>query len=147
VELDGRQSPTALSIQRGLARLLAQHDHSFLYEFTLASGRRADVIALSPQGHLWIIEIKSSKEDYLTDNKWHEYRDYCDYFSFAIPQNMDQTLIHIEAGLIVADSYGAEMLRPPSNHPLYAARRKSITQHFARTASQRLQALRDQIVL
>ncbi len=136
---DGRQSETAFAIQRGVARLLRDHNYAMLTEFTLASGRRADIMGLSTEGQLWIIEIKSSPEDYHADGKWHEYRDFCDRFSFAIPQTMDSTLIPDHAGLIVADQWGAEILRPASEHPLHAARRKAITHNFARTAAQRLQ--------
>lgn len=138
---DGRQSETALRVQRGVARLLKAHNYVLLHEFTLASGRRADVIALGDNGQIWIIEIKSSPEDFYADNKWPEYRDYCDRFSFAIPQSMDADLIPLEAGLIVADQWGAEVMRPASEHPLHASRRKAVTQSFARMAAQRLQAL------
>lgn len=138
---DGRQSETAAGIQRGVARLLRAHDHVLLTEFTLASGRRADVIGLSPAGQIWIIEIKSSAADYFADSKWHEYLEFCDRFSFAIPPDMDQGLIPEAAGLIVADPYGAEILRPPSEHVLHASRRKAVTQSFARAAALRLQAL------
>jgi hypothetical protein len=138
---DGRQSETALAIQRGVARLLKAHNYVLLHEFTLASGRRADVIALGDDGKIWIIEIKSSPEDFYADNKWPEYRDYCDRFSFAIPQSMDALLIPDEAGLIVADQWGAEILRAASEHPLHASRRRAVTQNFARVAAQRLQAL------
>jgi hypothetical protein len=138
---DGRQSETALAIQRGVARLLKAHNYVLLHEFTLASGRRADVIALGDDGQIWIIEIKSSPEDFYADNKWPEYRDFCDKFSFAIPQTMDAGLIPQEAGLIVADQWGAEIMRAASEHPLHASRRKSVVQGFARVAAQRLQAL------
>ncbi len=138
---DGRQSQTALGIQRGVARLLSMHNMALLPEFTLASGRRADVIGISPEGLLWIIEIKSSPADFLADSKWHEYRDYCDRFSFAIPSDMDAGLIPTDAGLIVADMWGAEILRSASEHPLHAARRKAVTLSFARAAAWRLQAL------
>ena len=138
---DGRQSETAAGIQRGLARLLRAHDYVLLTEFPLASGRRADVIGLSPAGQIWIIEIKSSPADYFADNKWHEYMEFCDRFSFAIPPEMDQALIPEAVGLIVADPYGAEILRPPSEHVLHASRRKAVTQSFARAAALRLQAL------
>ncbi|MEO9169333.1 MAG: MmcB family DNA repair protein, partial [Aestuariivirga sp.] len=40
---DGRQSDTALTIQRGVSRLLRAHNFVLLNEFTLASARRADV--------------------------------------------------------------------------------------------------------
>ena len=138
---DGRQSETALAIQRGLSRLLRDHDHVMLTEFTLATGRRADVIALGADGTIWIIEIKSSPEDFYTDNKWHEYREFCDRFSFAIPQTMDAGIIPIEAGLIIADQWGAEIMRPASQHPLHASRRKALTHSFARSAAQRWQTV------
>ena len=136
---DGRQSETALAIQRGLSRLLRAHNYVLLNEFTLASGRRADVIALGAKGEIWIIEIKSSPNDFHVDEKWPEYREYCDHFSFAIPPDMDQTLMPLEAGLIVADAYGAEIMREASTHPLHASRRKALTADFARTAALRLQ--------
>ena len=138
---DGRQSETALAIQRGLARLLRDHDHAMLTEFTLSSGRRADMIGLSAEGLIWIIEIKSSPEDFYADSKWREYREFCDRFSFAIPQSMDATIIPEGAGLIIADQWGAEIMRPASQHPLHASRRKAITHSFARIGAQRLQAL------
>jgi hypothetical protein len=144
---DGRQSETALGIQRGLARLLKSHDYALLTEFTLASGRRADVIGMSPQGVIWIIEIKSSPEDFYADNKWPEYREFCDRFSFAVSPNMDQAIMPEEAGLIVADQWGAEIMRAASEHPLHAARRKAVTQLFARVAAQRLQSIWESDVL
>jgi hypothetical protein len=136
---DGRQSETALAIQRGVARLLRAHNFVLLTEFTLASGRRADVIALGDDGTIWIIEIKSSAADYHADDKWPEYRAFCDRFSFAIPADMDQALIPAEAELIVADAFGAEVLRETARHPLHAARRKTLTGQFARVAASRLQ--------
>jgi hypothetical protein len=140
---DGRQSETAAAIQRGVGRLLRAHDYAMLTEFTLASGRRADVIALSPKGTLWIIEIKSSPLDFKVDLKWPEYRDYCDNFSFAIPQTMDADLIPHEAGLIIADQWGAEIMRPASEHPLHASRKRAVHMAFGRVAAQRLHGLWD----
>jgi len=137
VKPDGRQSPTALAIQRGVSRLLRAHNFVPLYEFTLASGRRADVIGLGDDGTIWIIEIKSSKADFEADDKWPEYRAYCDHFSFAIPADMDANLIPLQAGLIIADAYGAEIMRAASEHPLHASRRKSLTKDFARVAAAR----------
>ncbi|MDE2383618.1 MAG: MmcB family DNA repair protein, partial [Alphaproteobacteria bacterium] len=55
--------------------------------------------------------------------------------------HMDQALMPEEAGLIVADQWGAEILRAASEHALHASRRKALTQSFARTAALRLQAL------
>ena len=52
-------------------------------ELSLNSGRRADLVALGPDGELWIIEIKSSIEDFRADQKWRFYRMHCDRLFFA----------------------------------------------------------------
>ena len=109
----------------------------------LASGRRADVIALGPRGDVWIVEIKSSPEDFRADRKWPDYRDFCDRLYFAVTASMDQALLPSEAGLIVADAFGAEILRDPLETPLNAARRKAMTISFARAAALRLHGLYD----
>jgi hypothetical protein len=140
---DGRQSLTAAGVQRGLCRLLRQHGLAVLTEFTLATGRRADVAAIHGDGRIWIIEIKSSPEDFYVDQKWPEYRDYCDELYFAAPPTLDPAILPEDAGLIVADSYGAEILRPAPRHALVAARRKAITLSFGRVAAQRLHGLWD----
>lgn len=141
--IDGRQSETALAVQRGVCRLMRQHGFAVVTEFTLATGRRADVFGVNDSGLIWIIEIKSSLEDYRADQKWREYRDYCDRFSFAIPLTMDAGVIPEEAGLVLADQYGAEIIRATSDHPLHASRRKAVTLQFGRVAAQRLHGLYD----
>jgi hypothetical protein len=140
---DGRQSETALAVQRGTGRLLRNYGFAVLAEYTLASGRRADLIGLKQDGTVWIVEIKSSREDFVVDQKWPEYRDYCDQLFFAIPAELDQSLMPDDAGLIVADQYGAEILREAPLHGLAAARRKALTLSFARHAAQKLHGLWD----
>jgi hypothetical protein len=140
---DGRQSVVAAGVQRGLCRLLKAHGFAVLTEFTLATGRRADVAAIKADGTIWIIEIKSSPEDFYVDTKWPEYRDYCDALFFAVPPSVDPKILPKDAGLIVADQYGADILRDAPMHPLVAARRKAITVSFARVAAQRLHGLWD----
>jgi len=140
---DGRQSATALAVQRGVGRLMRSLGFAILNEFTLATGRRADVIALGDSGAIWIIEIKSSLEDFRIDQKWPEYGDFCDRFFFAIPQALDPEIIPFEAGLIVADNWGAEILRQSGETALHASRRKALTLAFARASSQRLHSLYD----
>jgi hypothetical protein len=143
VILDGRQSPTAAGVQRGLCRMLREAGYATLCEFPLASGRRADVMAMDLKGAIIIVEIKSCPADYRSDGKWPEYRDYCDYLYFAIPPAMPKALIAEDAGLIVADAWGAEILRHPEGHSLSAARRKAVTLRFARMAALRLHSLHD----
>ena len=114
-----------------------------LTELTLASGRRADVTAVKPDGRIWIIEIKSSPEDFHVDCKWPEYRDYCDRLFFAIPVTIDLAIMPGDAGLIIADNWGAEIIRAPEALPLHASRRKAVTLAFARAAALRLHGLYD----
>ena len=143
LRMDGRQSDTALMVQRGVCRLLRAAGFATLTEFTLVTGRRTDVIALNEAGSIWIIEIKSSPEDFRCDSKWPEYRGFCDRLFFAIPQAMDAAIIPVEAGLIVADNWGADILRHPGETPLHASRRKAQTLAFARAAAFRLHGLYD----
>jgi hypothetical protein len=110
---DGRQSDTALMVQRGVARLMRASGFAVLPEFTLATGRRADILGIGAAGEIWIVEIKSSPEDFRADLKWPEYRDYCDRLFFAIPTTMDPDMMPADAGLMVADSWGADILRHP----------------------------------
>ncbi|GEP04486.1 hypothetical protein MOX02_25240 [Methylobacterium oxalidis] len=140
---DRRQSPTAAATQRGVRRLFAELGQVSLPEFSLANGRRADVIALSACGKLTIVEIKSSVADFRADKKWPDYRDYCDRFYFAIPHTLPCELIPEEAGLIVADAFGGAILRQPEDHPLSGARRKAVTLRFAHSAAGLLHALAD----
>ena len=140
---DGRQSETALMVQRGVCRLLRAAGFATLPEFTLASGRRADVIAINDAGHIWIVEIKSSPVDYRSDGKWPEYCDFCDRLFFAIPDSMDPEIMPADAGLMIADQWGAEIIRQLDAVSLHASRRKAVTLAFARAAALRLHGLYD----
>ncbi len=143
VNHDGRQSPTAAAIQRGTGRLLLSAGFASVPELSLANGRRADLMAINARGEIWIIEIKSSPADYLADHKWRDYMAYCDRFYFAIPTDMDRSLIDEAAGLLIADAWGAEIVREASEEKLSGARRKAVTLLLARTASLRLQSTID----
>ena len=146
--VDGRQSEAALAIARGARRCLLAHGLATITEFTLASGRRADLAALSDSGELWIVEIKSSLADFRADQKWPEYRDYCDRLLFAVDNAFPIDVLPPDCGLILADKYGGEIVRAAPEHKLPAARRKAVLQRFARIAALRLHALADpEIVL
>ena len=140
---DGRQSDGARDIVRGCRRLLARHGLSSLPEVTLASGRRADIAALSAKGVITIVEVKSSIADFESDAKWPEYLDFCDLFYFAVAPDFPLERLPEEAGWIVADKYGGEIIKPSPEVKLAAARRKAVHLAIARTASQRLQRLAD----
>ena len=49
---DGRQSPAAFAICRGVARLLRAHGLAAISELALANGRRADVVAIADSGEI-----------------------------------------------------------------------------------------------
>jgi hypothetical protein len=140
---DGRQSETARDIARGVGRCLQSYGLAVLSEVTLASGRRADVMAVSPRSEIWIIEIKSSIEDFRSDHKWQEYREACDRFFFAVKPEFPRDVLPTHTGLILADRYGGDVVRPADPHRLAAARRKSVLTLFAMTAAQRLSAAAD----
>jgi hypothetical protein len=137
--LDGRQSEAAAAIQRGVCRSLRALGHSVVCELPLANGRRADVVGLSPSGDVLIVEIKSCLIDFRTDGKWHDYLDYCDRLYFAVDADFPCDVLPEEAGLILADRYGAELMREPVEDRLNAARRKAMMLCFARAAALRLQ--------
>jgi hypothetical protein len=143
LEVAGRQSPAALEIARGTGRLLCGLGLAAVYEVPLASGRRADVTAVSETGEIWIIEIKSCLADFRSDSKWPEYRDYCDRLLFAVSPGFPCEALPVDAGLILADGYAAEIAREGPLLPLAAARRKAMLIRVSRTAAQRLHAAMD----
>ncbi|HZS84429.1 MAG TPA: MmcB family DNA repair protein [Stellaceae bacterium] len=130
-------------LARGVCRALAERGYATLLEFSLASGRRADVLALGRGGEIAIIEIKSSLADFRADRKWRQYREFCDRLYFAVAADFPRELIPAECGLIIADSFGAAVLREAEPRRLDAARRKAVTLRFARAAAQRLRRLTD----
>jgi hypothetical protein len=140
---DGRQSETALQVARGTARLLHAHGFCVVSELSLPSGRRADLVALDSGGTIWIVEIKSSVADFRADQKWQDYRAHCDRLFFATSQEVPGDIFPPDAGLIVADHFGAQMIGDAPEHKLAAATRKSMMLLFARAAALRLQSLVD----
>jgi len=141
--IDGRQSETALKIARGAARLLYALGYCLVSELPLASGRRADLVALGGDGEIWIVEIKSSIADFRADQKWMDYRMHCDRLFFATTVEVPCDIFPKDTGLIVADAYGAQIVCEAPEHRLHTATRKSMTLNIARAASLRLQSLID----
>jgi hypothetical protein len=135
-----RDDSRARAVLRGTQRLLRSLNFESLSEVSLANGRRADVLAVGRDGETWIIEIKSSIADFRTDQKWHEYREYCDALLFAVAPDFPSEILPADAGLILADAYAGELVRAAPRHPLTPARRKALMLSFARTAATRLLA-------
>ena len=85
-----------------------------------------------------IVEIKSSIADLKADNKWPDYREYCDALFFATLSDVPPDIFPEDAGFIVADAHGAEIMRPAPEEKLIAVRRKAVHLAFARASAQRL---------
>ncbi|MDG3041915.1 MmcB family DNA repair protein [Roseicyclus marinus] len=140
-------APDALApgqlLARGVCRHLRGHDFVTLPEFTPERGKRLDVMALGPKGELWVIECKSSRADFTSDAKWEGYLEWGDRYFWAVDEGFPTDLLPEGTGLIIADAYDAEILRMGPEVKLPPARRKAVTQRFARHAALRLQSLRD----
>jgi hypothetical protein len=132
-----------LAVCRAAARFCAQHGWAPVMEMPLPNGRRADILALRPDGGFTIIEVKSCARDFLSDGKWPEYRDYSDRLFFAVDLDFPQELIPDEVGLLVTDGPDAALLRDAPAHPLAPARRKALLHRYAVVAAGRLAALQD----
>ena len=130
-------------LARGVCRHLLTHGFATVEEVVPAAGLRVDVLALGPKGEVWIIECKSGRADYTSDRKWQSYLEWADRFFWAVDADFPLDLLPEDSGLILADAYGAEIVRMAPETRLAPARRKVMVQKFARNAALRLQALRD----
>ena len=130
-------------VRRAAARLCLRLGWAPLHEVTLPNWRRADILALRPDGGFVCIEVKSGPRDFLTDGKWHEYRDYADALYFAVDADFPHDLLPAEVGLIVAAGMEAAMLRDAPPHRLPPATRRALTHRFATLAALRLAGMED----
>ena len=88
---------------RGVGRLVRTLGFSSLNELPLPNGRRADIVALSASGDIWIIEVKSSVEDFRADQKWPEYREFSDQLYFAVRVALGSKLLPDEKAFFLLD--------------------------------------------
>lgn len=140
---DPAEVRAALAVARGIARLFARNDIWCLPEMPLRNGRRADLMGIDVRGQVIIVEIKVNRADLLGDAKWPDYLDHCDRFFWGLAAHLDRAVMETDAfrpaacGIIVADGYDAEILRPAPLLPLAAARRKVEVERLARAALRR----------
>ena len=137
---------TAADVARGVCRLFAQQGLVAIPEVTLPNGRRTDLTAIDAKGNITIVEIKVSRADLHGDGKWPDYCDWCDRFYWALAAGLDPAILETEgyrpesSGLIIADRYGAAVVREAASCDLAPARRKALTLAFARLAALRATA-------
>ena len=124
-------------VTRGAARLFLALGYAPLLEVGLPNGRRADIMAIGPRGQIAVAEVKSGVDDFRVDQKWGEYRPFCDAFYFAVAPEFPRHILPEDPGLIVADAFDGAVLREAPLAPLAGARRKALTIAFARLAAGR----------
>ena len=134
---------TGQLLARGMARHLAGLGFVSLEEFPPIKGLRVDLLALGRKSEIWIIECKSSREDFMSDEKWQNYLPWCDQYFWAVPTDFPVDILPEQTGVFWADGYDAELMRDAPISTLSPARRKSIIHRFARRAARRLAVLRD----
>ena len=134
---------TGQLLARGMARHLAGLGFVSLEEFPPIKGLRVDLLALGRKSEIWIIECKSSREDFMSDEKWRNYLPWCDQYFWAVPTDFPVDILPEQTGVFWADGYDAELMRDAPISTLSPARRKSIIHRFARRAARRLADLRD----
>ena len=133
----------ARRLARGIQRSFVALGQASLSEMILATGRRADVMAIDRYGTVTIVEIKSGVPDFRADRKWPDYTGFCDRFLFAVPSGFPDGILPADCGLMIADAYEAVVVREPAAQRLSAARRKAVTLRFAQLAARRLLQLSD----
>lgn len=130
--------PPAQLITRGVCRALRDLGYGTLTEFRVGKARRVDVIGLNRDGEFVAVEVKSSLTDFRTDGKWPEYRLFCDRFYFAVAADFPRHILPDDCGLLVADGFGAAVVRPAPPLPMHPTRRRVQLVRFALAASTRL---------
>lgn len=139
------------AVARGICRLFARNDIWMISEMPLRNGRRADLMGIDAKGKVVIVEIKTARGDLLGDSKWPDYLDFCDRFYWGLPPELDRACLDGAdfrpdcCGVIVADAYDAEIVRPAPSHPLAAARRKVEVERLARAALRRQLVSQDEL--
>ena len=125
-------------ISRGVMRHFAQIGVSSLSEFSPTRGLRVDIVALGPSDEIWIVECKSGKNDFKSDNKWHNYLDWCDRYFWAVDAEFPIDILPYDTGLIIADPYDASILREAPLNKVSVVRRKKLIKSIAKSACNRL---------
>ena len=133
----------SVQVRREAARLCRLLGWAPLHEVTLPNGRRADILALRPDGGFVCIEVKSGVMDFMADRKWPDYRDFSDALYFAVDVDFPQELLPRDVGIIVAADREAALLREAPSHQMAPARRRALMQRFASLAACRLENLLD----
>ena len=132
---------TTARITDAIARMFVERGDACLREFTLRTGRRVDIIAIGSGGEITIVEVKSSRQDFLSDRKWHEYPEWADRFYFAVADDFPRDILPNadQCGIIITDGFDCLEVREAPQPRLAAQRRSHLTRRVARVAMRRLE--------
>ena len=128
-------------ITGAIARMFIERGDACLREFTLRSGRRVDLIAIGSGGEITIVEVKSSRQDFISDRKWQEYPEWADRFYFAVAESFPRDLLPgpDESGIIITDGFDCLEVRPAPLAKLAGQRRNHLTRRLAHVAMRRIE--------
>jgi len=132
---------TTARITDAIARMFVERGDACLREFTLRSGRRVDIIAIGNGGKITIVEVKSSRQDFLSDRKWPEYLEWADRFYFAVADDFPRDILPgaDQCGIIITDGFDCLEVRAAPQSRLAAQRRNHLTRRIAHVAMRRLE--------
>ena len=133
---------SAERITRAVASFFQAMGDATLSEFTLKTGRRVDLTALSRSQHITIVEVKSSLTDFSTDKKWQNYLDWADQFYFAVAENfpIERLADEMRCGVLITDGFDKHFLREAPLRKLPTKRRTHPIRQLAFAAMKWLSA-------
>ena len=133
---------SAERITKAVANFFWEMGDATLSEFTLKTGRRVDLIALSRSQHITIVEVKSSLTDFSSDKKWQNYLDWADQFYFAVAENfpVERLADEMRFGILITDGFDTHILREAPLRKLPSQRRTHLIRRLAFAAMTRLSA-------
>ena len=129
-----------LRITNAIANFFVERGDACLREFTLRTGRRVDIIAIGNGGEITIVEVKSSRQDFLSDRKWHEYPEWADRFYFAVADTFPRDILPDAdtCGIIITDGFDCLETQPAPESRLVTQRRTHLVRRIAHVAMRRL---------
>ena len=132
---------TTARITDAIARMFVERGDACLREFTLRTGRRVDIIDIGSSGRITIVEVKSSRQDFLSDRKWPEYLEWADRFYFAVADDFPRDILPAaeRCGILITDGFDCLEVRAAPESRLAAQRRNHLTRRIAHVAMRRLE--------
>ena len=126
-------------ITDAIARSYYERGEGVLREFKLKVRRRADLITINDRGWITIVEIKSSREDFQSDQKWGEYIEWADQFYFGVAHSFPIDILPEEHGILTTDGFDIYEARPSPVSKLNATRRTALIRNLAKASMRRIE--------